>query len=642
MAKLGDKFDEGVKRHQEEKERNAKKADDQTEKSIREKLEKSNLNESQYKFCLSTSRNIRLLAPAGSGKTLSLLWRCRVINERKKQSRSKFLVVTFTRVARDELRQRLTLDKNFADIRESVRITTLNEWGYQYLRKNEGSLKVISSDYDRFEIMDHDFRPIFKSSTKKIAGFYKETTKKRGRYVDMMKIFDTMKNCGFCHDTNKNELHSNFEKQRKWLEENGLERYFTEEITKKLIQLKILDETDTSINGFRPFLKVWQETCYRLWENGKITLDDQKYRSLIEFRKRYATNPSSLPVPSRYQHVLVDEFQDISPLDMFFVKTLSGIYGSSLTIVGDDDQAIFEWRGSTPNFILYPENYFDGEFETHILEVNYRSPQNVVDISQKLIKHNKKRVDKKVESSVKENADVKVKKFPTHNECVDYILKFAREANETSKPRQLGIIGRKKGQLIPMQIALISKEIPFFARQDLNVAFSKAFQDLKEILEIVSTPHLGTPTNVANSFLKLMNYVNLYPIPKKIRNKIFYHLSNRDVSNIESCLESIQLFDDFSNTEKDTFRSAISEILPNDRGVSEVMQSIEENLKGLQKHYPKSEDDIFYKDPPFPYLAEYASRYEKNFPGFIKHLGKSIEEMLKKEKESSKSSSRGH
>jgi len=60
-----------------------------------------------------------------------LLWRCKVINEREKQkqSGSNLLVVAFTRTARNELRQRLTSDRDFADIRESVRITTLNEWG---------------------------------------------------------------------------------------------------------------------------------------------------------------------------------------------------------------------------------------------------------------------------------------------------------------------------------------------------------------------------------------------------------------------------------------------------------------------------------------------------------------------------------
>ena len=237
---------------------------------------------------------------------------------------------------------------------------------------------------------------------------------------------------------------------------------------------------------------------------------------------------------------------------------------------------------------------------------------------------------------MEEDAEILVRKFPTHNECVDYILEFAREANGKSEPRQLGIIGRKKGQLIPMQTVLISKDIPFFARQDLNVAFSRAFQDLKEILEIVSAePNLGPPSSVADSFLKLLKYVKLYPFSSRVTRKAFGYLSNRDVSDIESCLKAIVNFDDLSDSDKESVCSAIPKILPNGRGVSEVINSIENNLEGLKKHYPKSEDDIFYREPPFLYLAEYASRYGDDFPQFIKHLGKAIEEMTKKIEENS-------
>ena len=69
---------------------------------------------------------------------------------------------------------------------------------------------------------------------------------------------------------------------------------------------------------------------------------------------------------------------------------------ATVTIAGDDDQAIFEWRGATPEYILDPARFFDVEFETHTLATNYRSPSNIVEHSQRLISYNTRRVEKKL------------------------------------------------------------------------------------------------------------------------------------------------------------------------------------------------------------------------------------------------------
>jgi len=127
--------------------------------------------------------------------------------------------------------------------------------GNKYLRSIEKILDVVSKDSKRYYIMDHDFRPIFRSSTKKIAGFYKETGKKRGCYVDMAKIFDSIKNCGFRHTGTNKSICNNFENHVKFLEKNELERYFTKNITDKLIEFKILDSSDTSLKGLDLFSK---------------------------------------------------------------------------------------------------------------------------------------------------------------------------------------------------------------------------------------------------------------------------------------------------------------------------------------------------------------------------------------------------
>ena len=61
--------------------------------------------------------------------------------------------------------------------------------------------------------------------------------------------------------------------------------------------------------------------------------------------------------------------------------------------------------------------------------------------------------------------------------------------------------------------------------------------------------------------------------------------------------------------------------------VSDAIFSIGEELEGLKKHYAKSDDDIFYKDPPFMYLVEYAEKYGSNFWEFIDHVESAIVKM---------------
>ena len=85
------------------------------------------LDSSQLQFCRSTESNIRLLAPAGCGKTVSLLHRCRELVQRADR-KPRFLIVTFTKTATAELKDRVTNDPYLEPVRGQANITTLNAW----------------------------------------------------------------------------------------------------------------------------------------------------------------------------------------------------------------------------------------------------------------------------------------------------------------------------------------------------------------------------------------------------------------------------------------------------------------------------------------------------------------------------------
>jgi DNA helicase-2/ATP-dependent DNA helicase PcrA len=105
------------------------------------------LDDIQRRFVEAEDGDIRLLAPAGSGKTHSLLYRCMELFGRS-SGRARFLVVTFTRAARDELRARLNTTP-FAEITSACDVVTLNGYGWRRVRNAFANPRLSASDFER-------------------------------------------------------------------------------------------------------------------------------------------------------------------------------------------------------------------------------------------------------------------------------------------------------------------------------------------------------------------------------------------------------------------------------------------------------------------------------------------------------------
>ncbi len=158
---------------------------------INSAMQSAGLNRSQKKFCkLARTHNVRLLAPAGSGKTFSLLWRCRFITdecEKNGSAQPRFLILTFTRSARFELEDRLKTNPEFAGIHATVR--TLNSWGWEQYRK-VGKTLVVSSK-ERKDLVSHDLMNL----CRKCAGLAPAMSTKQGhnKYAgDIIDLIDLL------------------------------------------------------------------------------------------------------------------------------------------------------------------------------------------------------------------------------------------------------------------------------------------------------------------------------------------------------------------------------------------------------------------------------------------------------------------
>jgi len=156
------------------------------------------INKQQQEFCYSDSKFLRLLAPAGSGKTASLLWRC--LDKLKENEQNKFLLFTFTRVARDELRLRLNTDNQLIPLRDKVKIETLNEWGNKYIQSQKRQLVLKTSKIDYGYLVRNNLRPQWEG--KPVLGNI-EDVYSQNRIIN---VFSELKTLGFDHTGSKKQF----------------------------------------------------------------------------------------------------------------------------------------------------------------------------------------------------------------------------------------------------------------------------------------------------------------------------------------------------------------------------------------------------------------------------------------------------
>jgi len=602
-------------------------------------LKESILDESQQAFCADTEKAIRLLAPAGSGKTFSLLWRCLNLFEASTQ-KPRFLIFTFTRAARDELRDRIKSDRVFRPIRAHTEITTLNAWGYRRLRSRTYGLKLITTSRDQYFCVENLLQPVWRSHPrmKEVIEGYK--SRARG-HKEIVELIDYLKALGFRHDRYDGEM--SIARHAHWLMEHGLQAHGGN-LVRRLLDLGIikLDGPTVEVQSQKllgeideHFMRFWCEACEHMYDSAMLTLTDQKYWALIDLEAQVEDGKYSTGA-HRFQHILVDEFQDINVLDLNLLKAVARFNKTQLTIVGDDDQAIYEWRGASPSFILDPAASIDSPYKTHILTVNYRSPKNIVELSQRLIKHNKHRVDKDIVANTDKSASIEVRLMTSLSDSINYVLTNVKSLLRQKNISKVALISRKRSQIIPYQIVFAGEGIEFCAAEDLHVFLSDAFRELREMLLFKAecgSDDVYVPDAVTG-LLKLCDKVKRFPLKKSDRNELMRHLYTHDHDSLEDVVESLYSYrgpikgNNYGGRMSESFADAITCFLEAET-VSETIDAISENFAGLQKDYGKSLEDVFYADPPFLYLSDYATRYDGDFRGFVHDIERALATLAK-------------
>jgi DNA helicase-2/ATP-dependent DNA helicase PcrA len=198
----------------------------------------------------------------------------------------------------------------------------------------------------------------------------------------------------------------------------------------------------------------YQLTCER---GGLVDFGELLLRSLELLRD----NPPLLAhYQERFAHVLVDEFQDTNTLQYAWLKLLTG-QRTPMTVVGDDDQSIYGWRGARVENIRRFEEEFPGT-RTVRLEQNYRSTSAILEAANALISHNTSRMGKELWTTGHRGEPISVYSgFNDLDEARFIVDTLKQKVDEGHTRREIAILYRSNAQSRVLEEALIRQGVPY-------------------------------------------------------------------------------------------------------------------------------------------------------------------------------------
>ncbi|MCY4079593.1 MAG: ATP-dependent helicase [Caldilineaceae bacterium] len=566
------------------------------------------LDSSQLQFCRSKESNIRLLAPAGCGKTSSLLYRCSSLMSSSSNS-LRFLIITFTNAAAEEVKDRQANASEFECLKDRMTVTTLNALGWRRIRSRVNNARLLQNPTDRHFAVLNQLRPVWNDRSH-IA----QAVSQRGRNArTLLDVMDNLKSMGFDHTTD-----TNFERFQGKIQSLKLQgaSWRIEEQFDSLTRMGILEShTQNNVEHashsakafYDRFFTFWRDASASLLDQSTFTFEDQKYWSYLDLR---SPGPDGKTRPfiygaARYDHILVDEFQDINPLDLALIKVIVERNQSTLTIVGDDDQAIFEWRGASPEYILQPQRYFGSPFKDYLLETNYRSPKNIVTHSQNLIAHNRNRVEKRVSAAENAaNAEIRIVPLDRISDRLKYVTEIVRAA----EPGKVAVIGRRRSHLIPYEIYFASDGAPFKTAADLDIFGTKALDDFTNLLGVWESGESRTrPGQAVNDALLICNLIKRFPLNRKDAPNLKTHLQRVRARTAMDAVQAIASYTGAPLSGKShTDLYEVADAFLSAGSLSEAIKVIDKEFAGLSFDWDKQEESIWHTAPPLLQLAEIA------------------------------------
>ena len=402
-------------------------------------------NQAQKKAVSHGEGPCLVLAGPGSGKTLTIVNRIKYLIEEYKVRPEEILVVTFTRFAAAEMKSRLCALMGKQTL--PVTVGTFHgiyygilKWAYRMGQQN------ILSEEEKYQIL------------RSAAGKQK------------MEVFD--------------------------------EEDFIQDIAAEIGKIKNnrIDPDEfvsekCSADAFREIYREYERQRKKL---RKIDFDDM----LVLCCELFTSRPDVLEAwQKKFRYILIDEFQDINRIQYDVIRMLA-LPENNLFVVGDDDQAIYGFRGADSSLMFrFREDY--PEAAQILLGTNYRSTANIVRNSLKVIEHNEHRFQKDLKASRDNGACIHVQELKDPNEEAQYILdEIEKKEQEGTAPEKIAVLFRIHTDARPVVEALLERHISFqmkehlpnlynhFIGKDIQAYFRLALGERKrqDFLQVMNRP----------------------------------------------------------------------------------------------------------------------------------------------------------
>ena len=261
-----------------------------------------------------------------------------------------------------------------------------------------------------------------------------------------------------------------------------------------------------------------------------LDFDDLLLRTVELLRDR---DPVREHYQLRFRHLFVDEYQDTNLAQYVLVKLLSD-HHRNLTVVGDDDQSIFGWRGAdVRNILSFRRDYPDATVVT--LEQNYRSTQTILDAAHAVIRHNQDRAAKRLWTDAGGGEPVRLISVYDEQEealavCGEIELLIGREGYSLS---DCAVLYRTNAQSRAFEDVLLRRGIPY------RLVGGVRFYERREVKDVLAYLRLVANPRDAVSFARIVN------VPRrKIGERTVAELERLARRRRISPFEAVQALDD--------------------------------------------------------------------------------------------------
>ena len=396
-----------------------------------------NLNDKQKEAVLATEGPCLVIAGAGSGKTKVLTHKIAYLMAEKYVKPWNILAITFTNKAANEMKERI--EKLVGDAANDIWMGTFHSICVRILRKFIDRIGFDTS----FIIFDtSDQKTVVKECLKDL------------------KIDDKL-------FTDKSVMYEISNAKNEMLDPKQYLAKYSGEFRKETIA-KIYD--------------LYQK---KLKENNAIDFDD-----IINFTIKILTENSDVleMYTDKFKYVLVDEYQDTNKAQFTLVTLLASKYGN-ITVVGDNDQGIYSFRGADISNILNFERDFPG---TKIvkLEQNYRCTGNILKAANAVIKNNTVKYDKKLWTENDEGAKPTIFSGDDEYDEASYIVSQINtlKREEYYKYSDFAVLYRMNSQSRAIEDILRRENIPYKIIGGLKFYERKEIKDIIAYLRLIFNP----------------------------------------------------------------------------------------------------------------------------------------------------------